>query len=82
VARRKDHDWYLGGITNWTARELEVPLAFLAPGKFDATLYVDGSMDESQPNAITKQQQRVSAKQSLHISLASGGGFTAVISPN
>jgi alpha-glucosidase len=81
MARRKDHDWYLAGITNWTARELDVPLAFLAPGQFDATLYVDGSMDESQPNAITKQRQRVSAKQSLHISLASGGGFTAVISP-
>jgi alpha-glucosidase len=80
LARRKDHDWYLGGITNWTARELEVPLTFLPPGDFDAALYVDGSMDESQPNAITKQRQRISAKKPLHISLAPGGGFTAVLS--
>ncbi|HEX3599815.1 MAG TPA: glycoside hydrolase family 97 protein [Lacipirellulaceae bacterium] len=79
VARRKGNAWYLGGITNWTPREIDVPLAFLAPGEFDATLYVDGSMDESQPNAITKQRQQVSAKTPLHISMAPGGGFTAVL---
>jgi alpha-glucosidase len=80
LARRKGKDWYLGGITNWTAREIEVPLAFLASGVFDATLYVDGSMDESQPNAITQQRQRVSAKSPLYVSVAPGGGFVAVLS--
>jgi alpha-glucosidase len=79
VARRKGKAWYLGGITNWTQREIDLPLAFLAPGEFDATLYIDGSMDESQPNAITKQRQRVGAKTPLHISMAPGGGFTAVL---
>jgi alpha-glucosidase len=80
LARRKGKDWYLGGITNWTAREIEVPLAFLASGVFDATLYVDGSMDESQPNAITQQRQRVSAKSPLYVSVAPGGGFVVVLS--
>jgi alpha-glucosidase len=80
VARRKNNEWYLGGITNWTPREIDVPLKFLAPGNFNATLYVDGSMDESQPNAITKRRQRVTAKTPLHISMAPGGGFTAVLS--
>ena len=79
LARRKGNDWYLGGITNWTAREIKVPLAALASGDFDATLYVDGSMDESQPNAITKQQQLVSAKAPLLVSIAPGGGFAAVL---
>lgn len=79
VARRKGNAWYLAGITNWTPREIDVPLEFLASGDFDATLYVDGSMDESQPNAVTKQQQRVSAKTSMHVSMAPGGGFTAVL---
>ena len=79
LARRKGNDWYLGGITNWTAREIDVPLAFLAPGDFDATLYVDGSLDEAQPNALTKQRLHVSAKTPLHVSLAPGGGFTAIL---
>jgi alpha-glucosidase len=80
VARRKGNAWYLGGITNWKPREIDVPLAFLASGDFDARLYVDGSMDESQPNAITKRRQQVSAKTSLPVSMAPGGGFTAVLS--
>ena len=80
VARRRGKAWYLGGITNWTPREIDVPLAFLKSGDFDATLYVDGSMDESQPNAITKRRQQVSAKTSLPVSMAPGGGFTAVLS--
>jgi alpha-glucosidase len=80
LARRKDNAWYLAVITNWTPREIEVPLALLPSGDFDATLYVDGSMDESQPNAITKQRQRVTANTPLHVSLAPGGGFTAVLS--
>lgn len=79
VARRKGKDWYLGGISNWTAREVEVPLAFLASGDFNATLYVDGSLDEAQPNVVSKTQLRVSAKTPLHVSMAPGGGFTAIL---
>jgi len=79
LARRKGNDWYLGGITNWTAREIDVPLAFLNSGDFDATLYVDGSMDESRPNAITKQKQSVNKATRLHVDLSSGGGFVAVL---
>jgi len=79
LARRKGKDWYLGGITNWTAREIDVPLAFLNSGDFDATLYVDGSMDESRPNAITKQKQSVNKATRLHVDLSSGGGFVAVL---
>jgi alpha-glucosidase len=80
VARRKGNAWYLGGITNWKPRKIDVPLEFLASGDFDATLYVDGSLDESRPNAITKRRQQVSAKTSLPVSMAPGGGFTAVLS--
>ncbi len=80
LARRKDREWYLGGITNWTPREIEVPLDFLRSGDFRTRLYVDGSLDESQPNAITKRLRRVSAKSSVHVSLAPGGGFVGVLS--
>ena len=79
VARRKGNAWYVGGITNWRPRKIDVPLAFLKSGDFDATLYVDGSMDESQPNAITKRRQQVGAETSLSVSMAPGGGFTAVL---
>jgi alpha-glucosidase len=38
IARRKGDVWYLGGITNWTPREIDVPLDFLPHGEcFDGT---------------------------------------------
>ncbi len=79
IARRKRDTWYLGGITNWTARALDVPLRFLGSSEFHAALYVDGSMEESLPNAIARRQQNVDALTPLHISLAPGGGFVAII---
>jgi len=79
LARRKADAWYLAGITNWTARKLEVPLAFLPSREFNAKLYVDGSMDESQPNAIQIHDRTVRGGTSLPLSMASGSGFTAVI---
>jgi alpha-glucosidase len=79
VARRKADAWHLAGITNWTPREIDVPLDFLPAGEFEARLYVDGSMDESQPNAIREQRQGVNAAAALRVSLAPGGGFVAVL---
>jgi alpha-glucosidase len=79
IARRKGDTWYLGGLTNWTPRELSIPLNFLGPEKYQAELYVDGSMDEEQPNAIRREEQEAMASTTLKISLAPGGGFVATL---
>lgn len=81
LARRKGDAWYLAGITNWTAREVAVPLECLGAGQFAAKLYVDGSLDEARPNEATVREQDVAASESLKISLAPGGGFVAVVRP-
>lgn len=81
IARRSGNIWYLGGMTNWSARNISLPLKFLPPGDFSATLFADGSMDPEQPNAIKKLDKAVTASSSLAIDLASGGGFTAIIRP-
>jgi alpha-glucosidase len=80
IARRKGESWYLAGITNWTPREIDLPLKFLGPGMFDAKLSTDGSLDESRSNEISQRQEAVDAKKSFHLSLAPGGGFVAVFS--
>jgi alpha-glucosidase len=80
IARRKGDAWYVGGITNWTPREIDVPLDFLSPGEFEAKLYVDGSLDESHPNDTSERRQRVDTATHLHVLMASGGGFAAVLS--
>ena len=79
LARRKDNVWYIGGMTNWMQREIEVPMTFLNSAKWEASLYVDGSLDESRPNAIRRHKKRVDAETHLKIALAPGGGFVAVV---
>jgi alpha-glucosidase len=79
IARRSGDNWYIGGITNWTPREIDVPLDFLTSGEVDAGLYVDGSMDESEPNAIVERRQDLKVGAPLHVSMAPGGGFVAVV---
>lgn len=81
LARRHGDTWYLSGITNWTARQLKVPLEFLSAEKYHVRVYADGSMDEAKPNLVKTEQQELSATKSLHVALAPGGGFVAVLNP-
>ena len=64
VARKQGTEWFLGAITNWTAREIDIPLGFLGTGAYTADIYSD----------TTRETRRVSSTDSLHLSLASGGG--------
>ena len=81
MARRHGDTWYLGGMTDWTSRKLSVSLHFLAPGRYQARLYLDGSMNEEEPNAIRLEVKTVKPSTSLPIAMAPGGGFTAIIMP-
>ena len=79
VARRKGDTWYLGGMTNWTHRKLELPLSFLGTEHYRGTFYVDGSLDEGRPNEVRVEHSDVSTASKPSIELAPGGGFVAIL---
>jgi alpha-glucosidase len=79
MARRNGRKWYLGGITNWTSRKINVPLTFLSAGNFRATIFADGSTDESKPNRVTVSKADTDRNGKLLIQMAPGGGFVAVV---
>ena len=81
LARRNGTAWYLGGITNWTPRDLDVPMDFLGAGEFGAHCWVDGTRAESRPNETREERSPTNAKAQLRFKLASGGGFVAVLQP-
>jgi len=81
VARRSRDRWYLGGINNWTSRDVELPLSFLAAGEYQADLRTDDRPDGSNPNELRQRSQAVRAGESLKVTLASGGGVVAVFRP-
>jgi alpha-glucosidase len=79
VARKNGSDWYLGGITNWTARDVRIPLDFLERDTATMTLYRDAANSSEQPNHLEIEQRKVRKNESLLIRLAEGGGFAAVL---
>ena len=81
IARRKGREWYIGSITNWDARELEVPLTFLGSGKYTAEIYSDGPNAATQPKESAVEKQTVDASTTLKLKLAPGGGSAIRIVP-
>jgi alpha-glucosidase len=74
VARRHGRKWYVGAMTDWTSRDISVPLAFLGKGKFVATSYEDGINSDRWADDYVRQQRTVGADDTLRIHLAPGGG--------
>ena len=80
IARRHGKDWFIGAINNSEARTLEIPLDFLGNGIFTAEICSDAPDSAENPNHILESSMDVQGG-TLTISLASGGGFAAKISP-
>ncbi|WP_235011811.1 glycoside hydrolase family 97 C-terminal domain-containing protein [Bryocella elongata] len=81
IARRNGQDWYVGSITNWTPRDITLPLSFLGNGIFKAQIYEDGKDAATDAKQVAIHEQVISKEQTLHIPLAAGGGFAIRIIP-
>ena len=74
IARRHSNEWYLGSITNWSSRELRIPLNFLGTGAYRAELYEDAADANQNPKHVSIREQNVRSSDVLTLHLASGGG--------
>ncbi len=81
VARRKGDAWYVGAMTNWSGRELDVPLDFLAPGAYEVLIFADGPAAAEDGTSLSVRTERVGAGGRLSVSLAPGGGLAAILTP-
>ena len=75
IARRKEKDWYIGTITDHTARQINISFDFLGEGNYTAEIYSDAPDTHKNPNHLTRQTKSISAKDHVSISIASGGGL-------
>ena len=82
IARRKGREWYIGGMTDWTSRTLDIDLAFLPAGHFQMVAYEDGPNAERMGQDYKMTIKDVDRSKKLNINLASGGGWAARIYPN
>lgn len=75
TARRKGSTWYIGGITDWTPRDLKVDLSFLG-GTRTAELFRDGVNADRKASDYRREELRLDTARPFEVHLAPGGGFT------
>ena len=81
MARKNGNDWFVGAMTDWDARTLELDLSFLGKGEYKATIYSDGPGAAAKPKRVMVSQTTVSADDKLVANLASGGGYAVYLTP-
>jgi alpha-glucosidase len=81
IARRNGSDWYVGAMTNWTPRDVNLDFSFLPEGNFQMTAYQDGENADRYAGDYKLVKMPVTRSTKLQIKLASGGGWAARIQP-
>jgi len=77
LARRSGRSWYVGAMTDATARTERVPLGFLGVGRYRATIWRDGA----EPNALIHETREVTSADTIELPLAAAGGAAITIEP-
>jgi alpha-glucosidase len=79
IARRSGQNWYIGAMTNWTARDLELDLSFLPAGALHMEAWQDGINAGRMASDYKLVKGPVTPRIKIH--LAEGGGWAARIHP-
>jgi alpha-glucosidase len=77
VARKSGNEWWVGAMTDWTPRTLELDLSFLGDGKYTAVIYQDGMNADQIASDYKTSRQTFTAQSKLQIKMAPGGGWVA-----
>ena len=77
LARRKGNTWYVGVMPNWNARDVTFDFSFLGAGNYEALVFKDGINADREATDYKMEVIKISAGDTLKISLAPGGGWAA-----
>ena len=76
LARRSGDAWYVGAMTDWTARDLEIDLSFLPAGNYRIEVFKDGiNADRAARDYKRVIEDFTPGKIKIH--MAPGGGWIA-----
>ncbi|GAB3917392.1 glycoside hydrolase family 97 protein [Larkinella terrae] len=75
TARQKNNDWFVGAMTDSTARDLTLPLDFLSEGTYEAAICEDGVNADRYAADYKLHTQTVTRTTTLPMHLAPGGGY-------
>jgi alpha-glucosidase len=81
MARRHGKEWFIGSMTNWTPRDLDISLSFLGSGKYRAEIYADADDADRYPKNVSIRKETVNKSSRLKAHLAPGGGYAVRLVP-
>jgi len=79
IARKKDDTWYIGAMTDWSPRKLEIDFSFLDKGSYIMEVMSDGDNTHRYAQDYNYDSMEINNTSILKIKLASGGGWAAII---
>jgi alpha-glucosidase len=81
VARRSGKEWFVGALTDWNARDLELDLSFLPTGEYVMEIFRDGINADKYTGDYKHLKINTRSGEKMNIHMAPGGGWAARISP-
>ena len=75
TARKNNSNWYIGGMTDWTPRDLNITFDFLEEGTYTAKICKDGINADHYAADYVLDSLTIKKNDTLAIHLAPGGGF-------
>lgn len=79
LARRSGDDWFVGGLTDWGARDLDLDLSFLGEGEYLVDIFQDGINADRYASDYKHLTMEARPDMKMKIHLAPGGGWVARI---
>ncbi len=79
MARKSGDNWFIGSMTDADERELEIELSFLDEGEYKVISFEDAPDANEVPANAVRQEKVLTHKDSIHIKMAKGGGFAAIL---
>jgi alpha-glucosidase len=81
LARRSGNVWFVGGLTDWNPRQLDLDLSFLPAGDYEMDIFQDGINADKHAQDYKHVAKSVRSGDKMKVTLAPGGGWVARISP-
>jgi alpha-glucosidase len=69
--------WYVGAMTDWNRREVDIPTGFLGEGEWKVNIVEDGVNADRDATDHVHRTIKIKAGETLKAKMAPGGGWTA-----
>jgi len=79
IARRSGETWYVGAMTDWDARTLELNFDFLDSGNYKMQIWKDGINADKHAADFAQKELQVNSSSKIKVEMAAGGGWVAII---